>query len=487
MKEAFEIARIIQKSLKGKLSESEERQLSGWRKVSDENERAFQRMISEDFYTIGMEKLEMYDSRVAYGRFLQKKYQQRRKRRFLINMARVAAVALPFVIALVLYVGLNREEEQMVRPSLASNILPGTSKAVLTLANGQMIPLGKEATDSTIITDGTQISASGSGVTYASGVESESVVYNKLEIPRGGEFCLTLSDGTRVWLNSETSIQYPVAFGAKERRVFVQGEAYFEVAKDAKKPFTVQFMSSSVTVLGTSFNIRAYPEEKQSQTTLAEGSVRIYSPGSSMLLKPGEQAEVKALSGEMEEGGTKLMPVVAVIDDYYPSHLTEGIKPMAFVVGPSSGNSDFLIAVNPDKEKEVIEYLKKTEKEIYNTEDFTYTWLTDEVHKLYAQDRQTANIYFVFALIIARYSSSISDLPYRIIFWISVSSTSPLSCLTHCSLIERIQVISPLGTVTHFDSSGDLLITGIISIVQLPISTTSVFFAIVGILSTTAA
>lgn len=299
MKEAFEIARIIQKSLKGKLSESEERQLSGWRKVSDENERAFQRMISEDFYTIGMEKLEMYDSRVAYGRFLQKKYQQRRKRRFLINMARVAAVALPFVIALVLYVGLNREEEQMVRPSLASNILPGTSKAVLTLANGQMIPLGKEATDSTIITDGTQISASGSGVTYASGVESESVVYNKLEIPRGGEFCLTLSDGTRVWLNSETSIQYPVAFGAKERRVFVQGEAYFEVAKDAKKPFTVQFMSSSVTVLGTSFNIRAYPEEKRSQTTLAEGSVRIYSPGSSMLLKPGEQAEVSALSGEM--------------------------------------------------------------------------------------------------------------------------------------------------------------------------------------------
>ena len=299
MKEAFEIARIIQKSLKGKLSESEERQLSGWRKVSDENERAFQRMISEDFYTIGMEKLEMYDSRVAYGRFLQKKYQQRRKRRFLINMARVAAVALPFVIALVLYVGLNREEEQMVRPSLASNILPGTSKAVLTLANGQMIPLGKEATDSTIITDGTQISASGSGVTYASGVESESVVYNKLEIPRGGEFCLTLSDGTRVSLNSETSIQYPVAFGAKERRVFVQGEAYFEVAKDAKKPFTVQFMSSSVTVLGTSFNIRAYPEEKRSQTTLAEGSVRIYSPGSSMLLKPGEQAEVSALSGEM--------------------------------------------------------------------------------------------------------------------------------------------------------------------------------------------
>lgn len=145
MKEAFEIARIIQKSLKGQLSESEERQLSDWRKASGENERAFQRMISEDFYTVGMEKLETYDYRVAYGRFLQRKYQQRRKRRFLINVARVAAVALPFIIALVLYVGLNRDEEQTLRPSLATNILPGTSKAVLTLANGQMIPLGNEA------------------------------------------------------------------------------------------------------------------------------------------------------------------------------------------------------------------------------------------------------------------------------------------------------------------------------------------------------
>ena len=73
MKEAFEIARIIQKSLKGRLSESEEKLLSDWRKVSDENEHAFQRMISEDFYTVGMEKLETYDYRVAYGRFLQKK------------------------------------------------------------------------------------------------------------------------------------------------------------------------------------------------------------------------------------------------------------------------------------------------------------------------------------------------------------------------------------------------------------------------------
>ena len=289
MKEAFEIARIIQKSLKGQLSESEERQLSDWRKASGENERAFQRMISEDFYTVGMERLETYDYRVAYGRFLQRKYQQRRKRRFLINVARVAAVVLPFIIALVLYVGLNRDEEQTLRPSLATNILPGTSKAVLTLANGQMNPKGKEAADSTIITDGTQINASGSGVTYASGGESESIVYNKLEIPRGGEFCLTLSDGTRVWLNSETSIQYPVAFGAKERRVFVQGEAYFEVTADASMPFIVETKHLQINVLGTSFNISAYPDESH-HATLAKGKIKAIYEEKQVILSPGEQA-----------------------------------------------------------------------------------------------------------------------------------------------------------------------------------------------------
>lgn len=87
--------------------------------------------------------------------------------------------------------------------------------------------------------------------------------------------------------------------------------------------------------------------------------------------------------GEMEEGGIKFMFVVVVIDDYYLSYFIEGIKLMVFVVGFSSGNSDFLIVVNFDKEKEVIEYLKKIEKEIYNIEDFIYIWLIDEVYKFY--------------------------------------------------------------------------------------------------------
>lgn len=300
MKEAFEIARLIRKGLKGDLSSEEEQRLSDWRRASVRNEDAFRKMVSDDFYAEGMEKLEVFDCRVAYGRFLQRKYQSLRKRRVLMNVARVAAVVIPFMLATVCYLGVSREAppggEEIAS---ASTILPGTSRALLTLSGGETIPLGSDTADSTIVTDGTRIDATSSGVVYVNAAGSESIVYNKLEIPRGGEFCLTLSDGTRVWLNSETSIRYPVAFAGKERRVFVQGEAYFEVTKDVKKPFIVQFMSSTVTVLGTSFNVRAYPEEGYSRTTLAEGSVRIYSPGASLMLRPGEQAEVDALSGEM--------------------------------------------------------------------------------------------------------------------------------------------------------------------------------------------
>lgn len=108
---------------------------------------------------------------------------------------------------------------------------------------------------------------------------------------------------------------------------------------------------------------------------------------------------VQNQEGQMEEGGTKLMPIMAVIDDYYPGHVTEGTKPMAFIVGRGGFGDNYLISITPGKEKEVMQYLKKIEKEIYNTEDFTCSWLADEVHELYSEDRETANIYSIFALI----------------------------------------------------------------------------------------
>lgn len=118
-------------------------------------------------------------------------------------------------------------------------------------------------------------------------------VYHKITIPRGGEYILRLADGTRVWLNSETELEYPVVFTKKQRQVFLKGEAYFEVAPDSLHPFIVKTEQQNLRVLGTSFAIRAYANESVILTTLETGKVNIHSKGQEVILTPGEQSCLK--------------------------------------------------------------------------------------------------------------------------------------------------------------------------------------------------
>lgn len=120
-----------------------------------------------------------------------------------------------------------------------------------------------------------------------------SEAYNEIQVPYGEKSTITLYDGTKVWLNSGTSLKYPVAFSSNQRNVFIEGEAYFEVAKDKKKPFVVHSGVMDVLVLGTKFNVYSYPEDDLLCTTLEEGSVNVSLPGTDkkFTLKPGEQFE----------------------------------------------------------------------------------------------------------------------------------------------------------------------------------------------------
>ena len=130
------------------------------------------------------------------------------------------------------------------------------------------------------------------GITYqqSDSLEKEEV-FNTLIIPKGGEFQIQLADGSRVWLNSETELRYPVNFTAEKRRVFLKGEAYFEVAKNAQIPFVVTTSAGiDVKVLGTKFNVASYENDEQVTTTLAEGSVEVGDEKGSVRLKPEEQA-----------------------------------------------------------------------------------------------------------------------------------------------------------------------------------------------------
>lgn len=169
-----------------------------------------------------------------------------------------------------------------------TDILPGSDKAVLTLAGGEQVRLDSSA-NALLVAKG--ISNRNAQISYTN--PPQIAVTNILTTPRGGQYKLQLADGTLVWLNAASSITYPTVFTGDRREVMVTGEAYFEVAQNAKQPFIVKIENgASVQVLGTSFNINAYKNEKSINTTLVEGSVKVSSTSSNIILKPGQQAQL---------------------------------------------------------------------------------------------------------------------------------------------------------------------------------------------------
>ena len=130
------------------------------------------------------------------------------------------------------------------------------------------------------------------------------LVYNTITVPRGGEYQLTLSDGTRVWLNAETELKYPVAFVGEGREVMLKGEAYFEVAKNVSRPFVVKTEQLDIKVLGTSFNMKSYPSETQ-QVTLVQGKVEVRVGNYSRKLQPGEQLNYSSEGPEIRDVDVK--------------------------------------------------------------------------------------------------------------------------------------------------------------------------------------
>ena len=169
---------------------------------------------------------------------------------------------------------------------------PSSDQATLTLANGQQIVIGGSLAGEIANEGNVQIQRNANGEIIYEGqtLSGAATQYNILTVPRGGRIAtILLSDGTRVFLNSASSLKYPVQFSGDERRVELSGEAYFEVAKNAKAKFTVSDGKMLTEVLGTSFNIHAYPEEEESNITLLDGAVKVSNNHQSTVLKPGEQ------------------------------------------------------------------------------------------------------------------------------------------------------------------------------------------------------
>ncbi|HEY4287012.1 MAG TPA: FecR domain-containing protein [Puia sp.] len=191
-------------------------------------------------------------------------------------------------------------------------IPPGGNKAILTLANGSNIVLGDVKNGALARQGNTTIVKADGKLSYETAQKaSGAMLFNTIVTPRGGQYQVVLPDGSEVWLNAASSLRFPTAFTGKDRRVEITGEAYFEIAKDATRPFFVKIGSSEVQVLGTHFDIMAYTEESTLKTTLIEGSVRFVNGGNASILAPGQQSRLNKDGGISIAGNVDATEVLA--------------------------------------------------------------------------------------------------------------------------------------------------------------------------------
>lgn len=213
------------------------------------------------------------------------------------------------VLLAVTFVFFPREKEPDAQPGEAvsrlqepGDVLPGVSKASLVLDDGTVIALDADAVTQLTEADGTTIDKQHDKIVYGSAAGNDrKVFYNTLNIPRGGEYQLVLPDGSKVWLNAASSLRFPTRFAGGERVVQLDGEGYFEIAKNEQQPFRVTTAEGmEVVVTGTSFNIMAYKDEAYVKTTLAEGSVRIRKGNNTISLLPSLQAILQKDTDKIE-------------------------------------------------------------------------------------------------------------------------------------------------------------------------------------------
>ena len=293
--EAHRVAHLIAGYIRGTLSKNEHDELDVWICENDDNMQLFEKLTDEKNMEEAVKWMEAVDTEKAL---------EEKKKQIIFNKAPVRRMwlrILPYAVAasLIIAIGLFLFQSPVKKddlPGVLSNtpdILPGSDKATLTLEDGSVILLSTIAND-TSINDQVKVLQKQGELVYTEQMHDNNMAYHTLTIPRKGQYKLILPDGTKVWINAESSLRYPISFSDKERKLFLTGEAFFEVAKDKAKPFRVVVNDVTVEALGTSFNINSYSNEPYISTTLIEGSVLVSNGRAENILKPGQQANVSA-------------------------------------------------------------------------------------------------------------------------------------------------------------------------------------------------
>ena len=299
------IAQLIAKERLGELQDAEREELDRWLE-EDEQHQVWKDHLSSPEYVAGMqESFRASEENVeASLKSFHRDHLNNAPVRRLNGGARfnrwwvAAAVLVPLVIA-----GVWLAEKHSVPvpgpAPVVADVQPGRNKATLTLANGNRVLLDTGISGQLVQKGGVQIHYDQGKVEYQGlRLAENDVTYNTLTTAKGGEYQLVLPDGSKVWLNAASSLRYPTSFTGKERHVELTGEAYFEVAQRKDQPFSVGVGGMDVSVLGTEFDIMAYPEEGKKLTTLIQGAVKVENGKEVRQLAVGDQAAV-AESGAM--------------------------------------------------------------------------------------------------------------------------------------------------------------------------------------------
>ena len=290
LKKRLDIARLIAEELTGTIDEKDRGVLARWLDEDVKHREEYEKLRESLKAGDSVRKEQERGQQLVETSWSVVKSRTVKKTVRWITWSKYAAVIVLFVTIGIFW--LVNEEKQKVENVTVVKIEHGSMKAQLVLANGKKVDLRPETSLQLEEVGGTRILTSDNRIKYSGkdslAGQSAEVKYNTLIVPRGGEFSLELADGTRVWLNAESRLRYPVAFTGKERKVEMEGEVYFEVTKNKEKPFIVTVNGVDIRVLGTSFNVSAYQEEVVA--TLVEGKVQLKKGNEQVILSPNQQA-----------------------------------------------------------------------------------------------------------------------------------------------------------------------------------------------------
>lgn len=280
-----ETSSLIVRKMRGELSKKEEERLEKWRKQSRNNEQLYEKLSLQEYFAEDYARYQAVCPREDWQRILQKiKYKKKRNWRVLVGYAAVFMTALGISCWLWWQNIPVKQEIKMVE----QEIVPGTLKAVLKLAGGKQISLDKDSEMNNRLLSQYGISQHDSILSYSTAVAVDE--FHTLEVPRGGEYILLLEDGSKIWINAESVLKFPVHFTSDQRKIYLlEGEAYFRIQPDTLRPFRVETSGLTIEVTGTEFNVMAYSGKQQVETTLAKGSVKMLTDLQQVSLHPGEQ------------------------------------------------------------------------------------------------------------------------------------------------------------------------------------------------------